>query len=67
MTVKKYYQNGKLASIGFDSLEEVFMYNNMNVGLVPKPSSEYEIDPNCKETVQNSEEFKDFKRRIENE
>ena len=67
-TVEKHYQNGQLVSVGFDSLEEVYAYRNINNGLVAKPSNEYVLDPNCKEMIQNSENFKKFIKKInENE
>ena len=65
MTVKKYFDNrGNLTSVGFDSLEEVFAYQNLNNCLTANQSNEYEIDANCRESIQTSEKFKKFVKNI---
>lgn len=65
MTIKKYYQNGKLASIGFDSLEEVYAYRKGLSDLEEVPSNELELNEGAKKRIQDLKDFQDFYDKIE--
>ena len=60
MTIKKYYQNGELASIGFDSLEEIFAYRNTSYLLEDIPSNELKLNSEAKEIIHKDPKFKEF-------
>lgn len=64
MTIKKYYQNGKLGSVGFDSLEEVFAYRNNLDLLEVIPSNESKLKDDAKELIYKDPKFKEFMEKM---
>lgn len=62
MTTKKYYQNGKLTSVGFDTLEEVYAYQH-NIGIKEIPSNEFKLEE--PEKIRKLPDFLKWKEKIE--
>lgn len=60
MTIKKNYQNGKLTFIGFDSLEEIFAYQNHPELLEEVPSNELKLTEKAREEILKNDDFKKF-------
>ncbi len=63
MTLKKWYQKGKLVSIGFDTLEEIFAYQNNPDLLEDIPSHESKLKEGAREIIYKDPKFKEFRNK----
>jgi len=64
MTIKKYYQKGKLVSVGFDSLKEVFVYQNNPDLLEEIPSNELILKEGLGKAINDDPEYKKFRKSL---
>lgn len=64
MTIKKYYQNGKLTSVGFDSLEEIFAFRNKPNILTEDTPTDFHLKDKERAKIHQDPEFKKFKEKF---